>query len=108
MKKKISLRVPKQMRLLCNMMEIEPETALQNFADDLNIATENMSSTDRRKMATEYLMRCSVDNEAYKQHQIKLFFDELNAILDKWPNDKECFKAFLKKWPGVWESLRNR
>ncbi len=108
MKKNITLRIPKQMQLLCCMMEIEPETALQNFADDLSIASEGMSSDDRRKMATEYLMRCSIDNESYKQHQLKVFFDELNVMLEKWPNDKVAFKSFLKKWPGIWESLRRR
>jgi len=108
MKRKVTLRITKQMQLLCAMMEIEPETALQNFADDLSIASEGMNSEDRRKMATEYLMRCSTDNETYKQHQIHLFFEELNAILEKWPNDKRCFKTFLKKWPGIWENLRRK
>lgn len=108
MKKNIRLRIPKQMQMLCCMMEIEPQTALQNFADDLSIASEGMSSNDRRKMATEYLYRCSEDNESYKGHQVDLFFKELNAILEKWPNDKRAFKTFLKKWPGIWESLRRR
>lgn len=108
MKKKIRLRIPKQMQLLCAMLEIEPETALQNFADDLSIASEGMSNEDRRKKATAYLTHCTMDNEMYKQHQLKIFFDELNALLEKWPNDKASFKAFLKKWPDVWQRLRSR
>ena len=96
------------MQLLCCMLEIEPETVLQNFADDLSIASEIISSDDRRKMATEYLYRCSTDNETYKQDQLRLFFDELNAMLEKWPNDKRAFKSFLRKWPQIWASLRSR
>ena len=108
MKRQIKLRIPKQMQLLCCMLEIEPETVLQNFADDLSIASEIISSDDRRKMATEYLYRCSTDNETYKQDQLRLFFDELNAMLEKWPNDKRAFKSFLRKWPQIWASLRSR
>lgn len=104
----MTLRIPKQMQVLCCMMEIEPETVLQNFADDLTVASEGLDKNDRRKMATEYLYRCSVDNETYKQHQLDLFFKELNAMLEKWPNDKRAFKTFLLKWPGIWESLRRR
>ena len=108
MKKLIRLRIPKQMQLLCAMLEIEPETVLQNFMDDLSIASEGLDEKDRRKIATEYLTMCSTDNEYYKQHQINLFFEELNTLLEKWPNDKACFKAFLKKWPPLWQKLRKK
>jgi hypothetical protein len=97
MKRTMTLKIPKQMRILCAMMEIEPETMLQSFADDLTIASEGLSPDDRRKMATNYLMRCSVDNEKYKQHQIDILFEELNTLLEKWPNDKSLFKEFFRK-----------
>lgn len=108
MKRKITLRIPDQMRMLCNMMEIEPETVLQCFADDVSIASEGIADDDRRKIATSYLYRCSTDNELYKQHQIDLFFKELNTILEKWPNDKNIFDTFLEKWPSIWETLRRK
>lgn len=108
MKKKITLHIPRQMQLLCAMMEIEPQTALQNFLNDVTVASEGLDSKDRRKMATEYLLRCSMDNEQYKQHQLHTFFEELNTLLEKWPNDKAAFKAFFEKWPPLWEHLRRR
>jgi hypothetical protein len=108
MKKQITLKIPREMQLLCSMAEIEPETVLQSFANDLSIASERLDENDRRKMATNYLLRCTEDNELYKKHQVDVFFKELNELLDKWPNDKECFKEFFKKWPGKWRRMRKR
>lgn len=108
MKKKIRLRIPKQMRILCAMLGIEPQTALQIFMDDINLGTEGMHPDDRRRNATFYLYRCGEDNEKYKGHQIDIMFKELNTLLEKCPNDKAAFKAFLKRWPKAWHDLRSR
>ena len=96
------------MRVLCAMLGMEPQTVLQTFMDDINLATEGMDPEDRRRMATFYLYRCGEDNEKYKGYQIDVLFKELNTLLEKCPNDKAAFKAFFKRWPGVWERLRKR
>lgn len=108
MKQNIKLKIPKQMQMLCAMLDLEPQTILQTFMDDVNLASEGMNPDDRRRMATFYLYRCAEDNEKYKGYQIDVMFKELNTLLEKCPNDEAAFKAFFKKWPKAWQTLRKK
>lgn len=108
MKRNIKLRIPKQMRVLCAMLQIEPETALQTFMDDINLGTEGMHPDDRRRMATFYLFRCGEDSEKYRGYQTDIMFKELNTLLQKCLNDEAAFKAFFKRWPKAWKKLRKK
>jgi hypothetical protein len=74
MKKRIKLKISKEMQLLCAMMEIEPQTVLQTFADDLSIASEGMSSDDRRKLATDYLTRLRCRQSTLQAEPSKYIF----------------------------------
>lgn len=106
MKTEIKIEIPVQMQILCNMMEISPETVFQKFADDLSLATEGMASDNRMKMATEYFMQCGLELGKYKQQQTDMLFKELDELLKQHPNDKAYVEIFLQKWQAVWEGLR--
>ena len=108
MKKNVRLSIPRQMQLLCNMFEIQPAALLQCFAEDLSLVLKDPDQEDRRKIATDYLARCSMDDEQYRQHQQDNFYDELNLLLERNPDDQAYLESFANKWPCVWKRLRKQ
>ncbi len=108
MKKNIKLRIPKQMQVTCDMLQIEPETALQIFMDDICLVTKGMHPNDRRRAATFYLYRCGEDHDKYRGDQTDIMYEELHTLLAKYPNDKAAFKSFFKRWPKAWKKLRKK
>lgn len=111
MKKQIGLTIPKQLALLCDLLETSPEQVLQGFINDVSLEV-NSSGSDERRMAVEYLMRCCYGYHRYDKDQIERMFDGLNWLRWQWPgNDKEKGKlyqrqrsAFLTKWYKEWKA----
>jgi len=58
MKQMIELNVPKQLELLCDLLETTPQQILQGFINDVSLEV-NSNGSDERRMAVEYFMRCS-------------------------------------------------
>ncbi len=56
MKQTITVEVPKQLALICELLEVTPQAVLQNFIDDVSLEV-NSSGSDERRMAVEYFMR---------------------------------------------------
>jgi len=105
MKKQIGLTIPKQLALLCKLLQTTPEQVLQAFINDLSQEVHS-SGSDERRMAVEYFMRCSYGYHRYGFEEIESMFEGLDRLRWQWPgNDKEKEKgyqrertAFLKNW----------
>ena len=104
---------PRQLELLCDLLEVTPEEVLQRFINDVSPEV-NSSGSDERRMAVEYCLRCCYGYHRYDMDQIEQMFDGLNWLRRQWPgNDPEKEKlyqqqrkAFLKKWCKEWKSKK--
>ena len=86
MKQTITLDVPKQLELICQLLETTPQKVLQNFIDDVSLEV-NSSGGDERRMAVEYFMRASYGMHRYGFDQVEQMFDGLNWLRWQWPGN---------------------
>jgi len=111
MKQTITVEVPKQLALICELLEVTPQAVLQNFIDDVSLEV-NSSGSDERRMAVEYFMRVGYGMHRYEFDQVEQMFDGLNWLRCQWPgNDAEKEKQylqerrkFLKQWLKEWKA----
>ena len=111
MKQTIGLQIPKQLELICELLETTPQQVLQSFINDVSLEV-NSSGGDERRMAVEYFMRCCYGYHRYDYEQIETMFDGLNWLRCQWPgNDEEKEKeyqqqrkTFLKQWFKEWKA----
>lgn len=111
MKQTIELQIPKQLELICQLLETTPQQVLQSFINDVSLEV-NSSGGDERRMAVEYFMRCCYGYHRYDYEQIETMFDGLNWLRYQWPgNDEEKEKqylqqrkTFLKQWFKEWKA----
>lgn len=57
MKTTIKIEVPKQMEILCQIMETTPQDVIQEFVNNLSHNYKGTSGSDERMMAMEYFIR---------------------------------------------------
>jgi hypothetical protein len=115
MKQTITLEIPKQLELICQLLEITPQQVLQNFIDDVSLEV-NSSGGDERRMAVEYFMRVGYGMHRYEFDQVEQMFDGLNWLRCQWPgNDAEKEKQylqerrkFLKQWFKEWKAKESK
>jgi hypothetical protein len=108
MKKQITLNVPEQLQMLCELLETTPEQILQAFINDVSLEV-NSSGGDERRMAVEYFMRCSYGMHRYEFEEIEQMFDGLNWLRwQQYEKKGKAFKAlqiqFLKEWFNEWKA----
>lgn len=113
MKQQIPLNIPRQLMLLCDLLETTPQAVLQAFINDASLEV-NSSGSDERRMAVEYFMRVGYGMHRYEFDQVEQMFDGLNWLRWQWPgNDKEKEKEdlqqrknYLKRWHREWKSKK--
>jgi len=111
MKQTITVDVPKQLELICQLLETTPQQVLQSFIDDVSLQVGS-SGSDERRMAVEYFMRVGYGMHRYEFDQVEQMFDGLNWLRWQWPgNDEEKEKTyqqqrktFLKQWFKEWKA----
>ena len=108
MKQTITLDVPKQLALICQLLETTPQQVLQSFIDDVSLQVGS-SGGDERRMAVEYFMRVGYGMHRYEFDQVEQMFDGLNWL--RWQQYEKkgaAFKAlqkqFLKEWFAEWKA----
>jgi len=111
MKQTITLDVPKQLEMICELLEVTPQAVLQNFIDDVSLQVGS-SGSDERRMAVEYFMRVGYGMHRYEFDQVEQMFDGLNWLRCQWPGNDEAKekqylqerRAFLKQWLKEWKA----
>ena len=108
MKQTIELEIPKQLQMLCELLETTPQAVLQVFINDVSLEV-NSSGSDERSEATGYFMRCGYGMHRYEFDQVEQMFDGLNWL--RWQQYEKkgaAFKAlqkqFLKEWFTEWKA----
>ena len=108
MKQTIELQIPKQLELLCELLETTPQQILQTFINDVSLEV-NSSGSDEREQATSYFMRCGHGMHRYEFDQVEQMFDGLNWL--RWQQYEKKGKAFtnlrygfLKQWFKEWKA----
>ena len=108
MKQTIELQIPKQLELICELLETTPQQVLQSFINDVSLEVGSNGS-DERRMAVEYFMRCCYGYHRYDYEQIEQMFDGLNWL--RWQQYEKKGKAFtnlrysfLKQWFKQWKA----
>ena len=115
MKQTITVDVPKQLELICQLLETTPQKVLQNFIDDVSLQVGS-SGSDERRMAVEYFMRVGYGMHRYEFDQVEQMFDGLNWLRWQRPgNDEEKEKQyrqerrqFLKQWLKEWKAKESK
>lgn len=77
MKQTITLEIPKQLQMLCELLETMPQQVLQIFINDMSLEVGS-SGSDERRMAVEYFMRVRYGMHRYEFEEIEQMFDGLN------------------------------
>ncbi|MBA2746947.1 MAG: hypothetical protein H0U44_12040 [Flavisolibacter sp.] len=108
MKQTITLDVPKQLALICELLETTPQAVLQAFINDVSLEV-NSSGSDERSQATSYFMRCGYGMHRYEFEEVEQMFDGLNWLrLQQYEKKGAAFKAlqkqFLKEWFSEWKA----
>jgi len=107
-KQTITLAIPEQLAMLCELLETTPAQVLQSFINDVSLEV-NSSGSDEGEQATSYFMRCGHGMHRYDFEQVEQMFEGLNWL--RWQQYEKrgaAFKAlqsqFLKEWFAEWKS----
>ena len=108
MKKQITLNIPRQLLLLCDLLETTPEQVLQGFINDVSLEV-NSSGSDEREQAVSYFMRCGYGMHRYDFEEVDQMFSGLNWLRwQQYEKKGKAFKAlqsqFLKEWFNEWKA----
>lgn len=108
MKQTITLEIPKQLELICELLETTPEQVLQSFINDVSLEVGS-SGSDERRMAVEYFMRVGYGMHRYEFEEVEQMFDGLNWLRwQQYEKKGKAFKAlqqqFLKEWFSEWKA----
>lgn len=108
MKRPINLEIPKQLELICELLETSPQQVLQSFINDLSLEVES-SGSDERRMAVEYFMRVGYGMHRYEFEEVEQMFDGLNWLrFQQYEKKGKAFKTlqrqFLKEWFSEWKA----
>ena len=108
MKQTIELKIPKQLQMLCELLETTPQAVLQAFINDVSLEVDS-SGSDERSQATSYFMRCGYGMHRYEFDQVEQMFDGLNWL--RWQQYekkgaafKKLQQQFLKEWLNEWKA----
>jgi len=112
MKKQITLNVPKQLELICELLETTPQQILQSFINDVSLEVGS-SGGDERRMAVEYFLRVGYGMHRYDYEQVEEMFDGLNWLrfqqYEKKGNAYANLKTnFLKQWFKRWKEKQKQ
>jgi len=107
-KQTITLEIPEQLTMLCELLETTPQAVLQAFVNDVSLEV-NSSGSDEREQATSYFMRCGHGMHRYSFEQVEQMFEGLNWL--RWQQYEKkgaAFNAlhrqFLKDWFAEWKT----
>jgi hypothetical protein len=113
MKTNLTLDIPRQLALLCSLLEITPERLLQSFIDDLT-RTLQSNGSDERILAAAYFLRCGYGIHCFDYGQIETMLTELDCIRYEryqFDNEKEAeyrkhLQKRLKEWYTRWHKVK--
>lgn len=112
MKQTIELQIPKQLEMLCELLETTPQQVLQGFINDVSLEVGSNGS-DERRMAVEYFMRCCYGYHRYDDEQTEQMFDGLNWL--RWQQYekkgaafKKLQQQFLNEWFNQWKAKQKQ
>ena len=107
MKQQITLEIPKQLEMLCELLETTPQQVLQSFINDVSLEVGS-SGSDEREQAVSYFMRVGYGMHRYEFEEVEQMFDGLNWLRwQQYEKKGKAFKAlqqqFLKGWFSEWK-----
>ena len=113
MKTNVTLDIPRQLALLCSLLETTPERLLQSFIDDLS-RTSQSNGSDERMMAAAYFLRCGYGIHCFDYGQIETMLIELDGIRyeryqfdsEKEPEYREHLQKRLKELYIRWKEQK--
>ena len=113
MKTNITLDIPRQLALLCSLLETTPERLLQSFIDDLT-RTPQSNGSDQRMMAADYFLRCGYGMHCFDYEQIETMLTELDCLRYEryqFDNEKEAeYRKHIRKrinqWYTRWHKIK--
>ena len=113
MKKTITLEIPPQLEMLCNLLETTPQRVIQGFIHDVSLS-RGSNGGDERMMATDYFLRCGYGMPFFEYDQVQEMLDGLNQIRYDFysfgNNQMTAYKRHvqkeLKQWQSNWKKVK--
>ena len=113
MKKTIKLDIPKQLELLCSLLETTPERLLQSFIDDLT-RTQQSNGSDERMMVAAYFLRCGYGMHCFDYEQTEEMLTELDCIRyeryqfepEKEAQYRKHIRKRINEWYTRWRKVK--
>jgi hypothetical protein len=98
MKQQMTLEIPKQLELICELLETTPQKVLQDFINDVSLEI-NSNGSDERRMAVEYFMRVGYGMHRYEFEEVETMFDGLNWLrFQQYEKKGAAFKALQQQF----------
>lgn len=72
------LNVPSNLRMLCALLEVKPETLLRDFMWTVSYSY-GKATNEQRTSAVDYFLKCGYGENLYKKKDIQIMFQELKA-----------------------------
>lgn len=115
MKKTITLEIPPQLEMLCDLLETTPQRVIQGFIDDVTLS-QRSNGSDERMMATDYFMRCGYGMHLFEFDQVQEMLEGLNQIRydfylfgnDQMAAYKRHAQKELKQWQSKWKKVKEQ
>ncbi|MBS1597311.1 MAG: hypothetical protein JST75_03740 [Bacteroidetes bacterium] len=84
----VGLTIPAPFLLLCKLMDVQPETLLNDFMDNLSCASRNRDSRDYAKeKLIDYFIEHGYGQHYYSVQDIRQMFREMDAVGLLFPKD---------------------
>jgi hypothetical protein len=113
MKTNITLDIPRQLALLCSLLETTPERLLQSFIDDLS-RTPQSNGSDERMMAAAYFLRCGYGMHCFDFDQVEEMLTELDCLRyeryqfepEKEAEYRKHIRKRINQWYTRWHKIK--
>jgi hypothetical protein len=115
MKKTITLEIPPQLEMLCNLLGTTPQRVIQGFVDDVSLS-QRSNGSDERMMATGYFIRCGYGMHIFEFDQVQEMFEKLDQLrYDSYmfyTGQRTAYNRYvqkeLKQWQTKWKKVKEQ
>ena len=109
-----ALQVPEQVRLLCELLDVDLSRVLQVFINDLGHDLYGANSSNERWMAIDYFTHCGYGLHLFEDDELHQMFYELEQLRNRWCNGSQeaerkyavYREKYLSCWFNTWQIKR--
>src|SRR5688572_26224148 len=101
-----ALQVPEEVRLLCQLLDVDLSRVLQAFINDLGHELYGVNGSNERWQAIEYFMNCRYGLHQFKDDELHQMFYELEQLRNRWRTGSQAaektYRAYRDRYLSCW------